>query len=264
MGDVVAEGERAKGAQGRPAAGPSGTPAPAPLRIERPLLLDSAGNDPVPIDALVIDDEGIGVVRSRGGRPQVLPWPSVSAHVVERWAGGAIPEWWVDPELNHSDQTDQTDQGDPSDQGDQGARRAEPPPTVVDPRSNVRALPRTEPGVVISVQGPFGTYRFLARGGDPDALSRRITDFAVRHQGLSGVPPVTTVARPRRAGDRRQGTRVANQRSGWSRVQPYLAVALIVLIAVAVTLILLQSAGTIHLPYLGGSSSGASGPFRTG
>ena len=128
----------------------------------------------------------------------------------------------------------------------------------------MRALPRTEPGVVISVQGPFGTYRFLARGGDPDALSRRITDFAVRHQGLSGVPPVTTVARPRRAGDRRQGTRVANQRSGWSRVQPYLAVALIVLIAVAVTLILLQSAGTIHLPYLGGSSPGASGPFRTG
>jgi hypothetical protein len=157
----------------------------------------------------------------------------------------------VDPELNRSGQ------------GDQGDQEAEPPPTVVDPRSNVRALPRTEPGVVISVQGPFGTYRFLARGGDPDALSRRITDFAVRHQGLSGVPPVTTVARPRRAGDRRQGTRVANQRSGWSRVQPYLAVALIVLIAVAVTLILLQSAGTIHLPYLGGSSSGASGPFRT-
>jgi hypothetical protein len=235
------------GAQGRPAAGPSGTsgPAPAPLRIERLLLLDSAGSDPVPIDALVIDDDGIGVVRSRGGRPQVLPWPSVSAHVVERWAGGAIPEWWVDPELNRNDQG------------------GGPPPTVVDPRSNVRALPRTEPGVVISVQGPFGTYRFLARGGDPDALSRRITDFAVRHQGLSGVPPVTTVARPRRAGDRRQGTRVANQRSGWSRVRPYLAVALIVFIAVAVTLILLQSAGTIHLPYLGGSSPGASGPFRT-
>jgi hypothetical protein len=259
MGDVVAEEDRAKGAQGRPAAGASGTsgPAPAPLRIERLLLLDSAGNDPVPIDALVIDDEGIGVVRSRGGRPQVLPWPSVSAHVVERWAGGAIPEWWVDPELNRSDQSSQGDRGD---QGDQGAG---PAPTVVDPRSNVRALPRTEPGVVISVQGPFGTYRFLARGGDPDTLSRRITDFAVRHQGLSGVPPVTTVARPRRAGDRRQGTRVANRRSGWSRVQPYLAVALVVLIAVAVTLILLQSAGTIHLPYLGGSGPGASGPFRT-
>jgi hypothetical protein len=246
MGDVVAEGDRAKGAQPRPAAGPSGTsgPAPAPLRIERLLLLDSAGNDPVAIDALVIDDAGIGVVRSRGERPQVLPWPSVSAHVVERWAGGAIPEWWVDPELNRRGQ---------------GAER----PAVVDPRSNVRALPRTEPGVVISVQGPFGTYRFLARGGDPDALSRRITDFAVRHQGLSGVPPVTTVAGPRRAGDRRQGTRVANRRSGWSRVQPYLAVVLIVLIAGVVTLILLQSAGTIHLPYLGGSSPGANGPIRT-
>jgi hypothetical protein len=247
MGDVVAEGDQAKGAQGRPAAGPSGTagPTPTPLRIERLLLLDSAGNDPVPIDALVIDDEGIGVVRSRGGLPQVLPWPSVSAHVVERWAGGAIPEWWVDPELNRSDEG------------------AEPPRAVVDPRSNLRALPRTEPGVVISVQGPFGTYRFLARGGDPDALSRRITDFAVRHQGLSGVPPITTVARPRRAGDRRQGTRVANPRSGWSKVQPYLAVALIVLIAVAVTLILLQSAGAIHLPYLGGSSPGAVSPLRS-
>jgi hypothetical protein len=259
MGDVVAEGDRAKAAQGRPPAGPSGTPgaAPAPLRIERLLLLDSAGSDPVAIDALVIDDEGIGVVRTRGGRPQVLPWPSVSAHVVERWAGGAIPEWWVDPELNR------TDQGVGDAEGTEGAEGAAPPAAVVDPRSNVRALPRTEPGVVISVQGPFGTYRFLARGGDPDALSRRMTDFAVRHQGLSGVPPVTTVARPRRAGDRRQGTRVANRRSGWSRVQPYLAVALIVLIAVAVTLILLQSAGTVHLPYLGGSSPGASGPLRT-
>jgi hypothetical protein len=246
MGDVVAEGDRANGAQPRPAAGPSGPggSAPAPLRIERLLLLDSAGHDPVAIDALVFDDEGIGVVRSRGGRPQVLPWPSVSAHVVERWAGGAIPEWWVDPELNRT------------------AQGAEPA-AVVDPRSNVRALPRTEPGVVISVQGPFGTYRFLARGGDPGSLSRRMTDFAVRHQGLSGVPPVTTVAGPRRAGDRRQGTRVANRRSGWSRVKPYLVVALIVLIAVAVTLILLQSAGTIHLPYLGGSSPGASGSLST-
>jgi hypothetical protein len=120
---------------------------------------------------------------------------------------------------------------------------------------------------VIAIQTPFGTYRFLQPGGDPNQLSNRITDFAVRHQGLSGVPSVTTVARPRRGNDRRQGSRSAHTApdatSPWPKVQPYLVVALLLLIGTAVTLILLQSAGAIHLPYLGGAGSGTVSPLRT-
>jgi hypothetical protein len=247
MGDAVAEGVQSQPepATASAAAAPKTGPAPQPLRLEKVFLLDLVGNDPTVIDAIVFDDDGIGIVRSPGGEPRVLPWPSVTAHVVERWGGGVIPEWWVDPE-RHSN--------------DPGRRSGR---VVTDPTATARVLPRTDPGAVISIQSPFGTYRFLVPGGDPDALSRKMTDFAVRHHGLSGVPPITTVARTRRGRDRRQGTRVANKRSGWPRIQPYLVVALIVVIAAVVTLILLQSAGTIHLPYLGGSSPGSVGPLRT-
>ena len=50
----------------------------------------------------------------------------------------------------------------------------------------------------------------------------------------------------------------------WAKVQPFLVVALIVFLAAAVTIILLQSAGAIHLPYLGGVGSGVVAGFRTG
>jgi hypothetical protein len=247
MGDAVAEGVQS---QPEPTTGsvvvaPKTPPAPHPLRIEKVFLLDLVGNDPTVIDAIVFDDDGIGIIRSPGGEPRVLPWPSVTAHVVERWGGGVIHEWWVDPERNRNDPSNG------------------PAGVVTDPTATARVLPRTDPGAVISIQSPFGTYRFLVPAGDPDALSQKMTDFAVRHHGLSGVPPITTVARTRRGRDRRQGTRVANKPSGWPRVQPYLVVALIVVIATVVTLILLQSAGTIHLPLLGGSSPGVVVPLRT-
>jgi len=48
-------------------------------------------------------------------------------------------------------------------------------------------------------------------------------------------------------------------RSGWSRVRPWLVVLLAVVVATAVTVILLQSAGVIHLPFLGGGSSPGGG-----
>jgi hypothetical protein len=245
MGDAVPEGVQSKEepAATSTAVAPQSGPAPQPLRIERVFLLDLVGNDPTVIDALVFGDDGIGIIRSPGGEPRVLPWPSVTAHVVERWGGGVIPEWWVDPERNRDDPSDRDG-------------------VVTDPAATARVLPRADPGAVISIQSPFGTYRFLVPGGDPNVLSRKMTDFAVRHHGLSGVPPITTVAQTRRGRDRRQGTRVANKRTGWPRIQPYLVVALIVVIGTVVALILLQSAGTIHLPYLGGSSSGEVGPLR--
>jgi hypothetical protein len=244
----VGEGDQSKGS------GADKAQAPVPpvgadidvLRLDGVLLLDAVGNDPVAIEAITFADEGIGVIRSRGDGPRVLPWSFVSAHVVERWAGGVIPEWWVDPQLNRADGGDQV----------AGA--------VPHPGAASRVLPHAEPGAVIAVRTPFGTYRFLHPGADPNDLSNRITDFAVRHQGLSGVPSVTTVARPRRGNDRRQGSRSSHTTSSsWSKVQPYLVVALILLIGTAVTLILLQSAGVIHLPYLGGNSPGTVRTIRT-
>jgi hypothetical protein len=54
--------------------------------------------------------------------------------------------------------------------------------------------------------------------------------------------------------ERRQSVRPDPVPVGWARVRPILTVLLVVFIGVVVTLILLQSAGTIHLPLLGGSS----------
>ncbi len=239
----MAKGEQPEGRDpGRSAAPRAETRTPLPpLRVDGPLLLDSAGSDPVGIEAIVITDEGIGVVRSPGDQPRVLPWSAVSAHMVERWAGGVIPDHWVEPQLD----------------GVPGSHEGSARPAPVDgPGATGRALPHADRGAVIAVRTPFGTYRFLVPGGDPNALSNRITDFAVRHQGLGGVPPVTTVARPRRGNDRRQGIRSAQAPAPWTKVRPYLVLALVLFIATAVTLILLQSAGTIHLPYLGGAGSG--------
>jgi hypothetical protein len=245
MGAAVAEGEQSN-ERGTPAAPvPSAGAGPAPFHLEGLLLLDAAGNDPVAIEAMTFADEGIGVIRAPGDEPRVLPWASVAAHVVERWNGGVIPEWWVDPELNRS------------------VTAPGPMGTVTDPLAASRPLPHADPGAVIAVQTPFGTYRFLLPGGNPAVLSRRITDFAVRHHGLSGVPSVTTVAGTPGRGDRRVGSRAVEASSRWSRVQPYLVVALVLFIGVAVTLILLQSAGTIHLPYLGGSGPGSATAART-
>jgi hypothetical protein len=250
MGVAVAEGEQSKGKGAGEATSPlptGGTPPPA-FRLDGLLLLDSVGNDPVAIEAITFDDEGIGVIRSSGDRARVLPWSLVSAHVVERWAGGVIPAWWVEPQFFRAD---------PPDLGSSSLTR---------PGTTSRALPYAEPGAVIAIQTPFGTYRFLHPGSDPNHLSHRMTDFAVRHQGLSGVPSVTTVASARRGSDRRQGSRSVRPVSSWSRVQRYLVAGLILFIAVAVTLILLQSAGTIHLPFLGGRNPGAIGaigPIRT-
>ena len=241
MGVAVAEGEQPKGRDPGRSAAPragAGTPLPA-LRLDGPLLLDSAGSDPVGIEAIVVSDEGIGVIRSPGDHPRFLPWSAISAHMVERWAGGVIPDRWVEPQFNAAT-------------GSQAPRVAQVQVT----EDGARVLPHSDRGAVIAVRTPFGTYRFLVPGGDQIALSNRITDFAVRHQGLGGVPPVTTVARPRRGNDRRQGTRSAPEPAPWSKVQPYLVLALILFIVTAVTLILLQSAGTIHLPYLGGVGPG--------
>ena len=68
------------------------------VRLEGLVLLDTAGTEPVAIEAMLFADDGIGVIRARGERPRVLPWSSLSAHAVEKWVGGEIPAHWLRPE----------------------------------------------------------------------------------------------------------------------------------------------------------------------
>ena len=222
-------------APGEPEAAPG--PGPKPLTLTGLLLLDPRGYDPAPVDSVVVDDLGIGVVRRRGEAPRVLPWASVVAHAVEPWGGGVIPAWWVEPAPRLA--------GTPAPVPD--AQAVEP----VHPATAHRHLPHAEAGALFSVQTRTGTYRFLRSGGDPVDLATRIGAFAVRHQGPSGLSSVTTVA-PARL---RRGY---GGRTGWARVRPVLAVLLVAVVITAVTLILLQSAGVIHLPFLGGGASSAS------
>ena len=244
MGVAVVEGEQSGADAVTPpvssplSVGSPATPAPVPFRLDGLLLLDSVGNDPVAIDALTFGDEGIGVVRSPGELPRVLPWSSVANHVVEPWAGGIIPEWWVDPELNRTQA--------PVDRSD----------VVTDPAATNRALPHAEAGALIAVQTPYGTYRFLLPRGNPKTLSRRITAFAVRHHGPAGASSLTTVVGSEPGARRHRRSGAVAPSSRWSKAEPFLVVALILFIGAAVTLILLQSAGTIHLPLLGGSNPG--------
>jgi hypothetical protein len=248
MGVSVEDGEEAdrEGSGVVDLSVPPPTPAEPipPFRLDGLLLLDARGADPVAIDGVIFADDGIGVVRNQGEPPRVLPWSSVVSHVVEPWRGGVVPEWWVDPELH----------------------RADPPPgpagPVVDPRATNRALPHIEAGVLIGIQTPVGTYRFLYPGGSAATVAPPIAAFALRHQGPAGASSVTRVVAWGQDIERRRVPRRPPRSVSWSTVQPFLVVLLILFLATAATLILLQSAGTIHLPYLGGAGSGSVGPLR--
>jgi len=212
--------------------GPTEGAGPRPLAISGLLLLDPHGHVPAHVDSVVVNDLGIGVTRRRGEAIRVLPWDAVVAHAVEPWAGGVVPEWWVGPEGGHDPDTQMEGRAGTED-GVPAARRG---------------LPHAEPGALISVQTRTGTYRFLRPGADPAELAARIDAFAVRHHGPTGRSTVTTLA-PART---RRGY---GARSGWARVRPYLVVLAVAVVLTAVTLILLQSSGAIHLPFLGGGAT---------
>jgi hypothetical protein len=273
MGAVVAEGDQSEGEAGRaigispqphgvtpgpvptspppvsvaaasppvtsdPAA-PAGGSSPLPFALQHLLLLDTAEPDPVSIDEVNFTDDGIGVVRTHGEQSRVLPWSSVMAHAVEPWGGGLIPEWWVDPALDR--------RGTPTGAVD----------SVTDPDATSRARPHAGSGALIGIQTPAGTYRFLLPGGDARELSRRITIFAVSRQGPAAASSVSRLVTWGQDMERRKVKRRPKRTVSWSTVQPFLVVALILFLGTAVALILLQSAGTIHLPYLGGTGPGA-------
>ena len=236
----------------------------APLTITGLLLLDPHGHDPTVIESVTFDDRGIAVIRSRGQDPRILPWESVAAQAVETWAGGFIPGRLMDPQTDRNrsfDSPASPSSGpdasvDPADPADPVGGIALEPPGDVDPPGNGARTSRpsyyTDAGALISIQTRTGTYRFLRSGGDPAELAVRISELAVHHQGPSGASTVTTVAMVRR----RRGA--PSGRSTWRRIRPWLVGLLIIVIAAAVTAILMQSAGTIHLPFLGGTGSTSS------
>jgi len=235
----VADGDQLE-TQGAAVAGepPTGSPPPPTIRLEGLVMLDTAATEPVVIEAMFFADDGVGVIHNRGERPRILPWTALSAHAIEKWVGGEIPANWLHPSA-----------------GDEG-REPWLVPTPVPPRP---PTPRVGAGALIGIQTPYGTYRFLYPGGDPSELSRRVTAFAVRHQGPTAGSAVTRVVAWGQDVERRQTERRAPRPVGWTRVRPYLVVALVIVLAGVVTLILLQSAGVIHLPLLGGSGGSGAG-----
>ena len=76
--------------------------------------------------------------------------------------------------------------------------------------------------------------------------------FALHHQGPSDSSSTATVfagRSPDKAGRRAQGLT-------WLGVRPALTIVLVAFLLTAAILIVLQSAGTIHIPFLGGANSG--------
>ena len=138
--------------------------------------------------------------------------------------------------------------------------RARPPPGPARRRSPTRpatnrALPGHEPGALIGIQTPTRPTGSCSRGrcpGDlppghrlrrpPPGPGRRVLGDQGRRWGQDA--------------ERRQVGAATEEGARWPKVQPFLVVVLVVFLAAAVTLILLQSAGTIHLPFLGGVGSG--------
>jgi hypothetical protein len=261
-------------------AGPGGTAEPAgtadavevaegeTFELRGLVLLDSSGNYPVVVHALRFGDDGIALVGREGSPPRVLPWASVSTHAVEPWMGGTIPRWWVKSAGHHGADgaeprrsdghlvarpvsavephreavaTESHGQEDQDVRGGTTARRAR-----ADGADD--QLPHVEAGALIDIQTPSGTFRFLLPRADPATVAERITAIAIHHRGAAGASSVTTAL-----GVRRRGRRSGRPATGWERVRPILVIVLIVVIASAVTLILLQSTGAVHLPFLGGT-----------
>ncbi|MDA8341750.1 MAG: hypothetical protein M0007_05960 [Actinomycetota bacterium] len=202
------------------------------------LLLGGELDHPTVVDGITLQfgDDGVAVRRHADASIRVLPWSLLAGHAVEPWHGGILPEWWVDPELER----------------DLGAEEAFARHAVVDPAATSRPLPLTLNGALVSVRTPQATYRFLVPGGDPVAIGEGIAAAAAGHRSPAGATTMTTVARPAAE------TTIVRRPTTWQRVQPLVVALVAVVFAAAATLILLQSAGAIHLHFLGGTQpSGA-------
>ncbi|MHB1713202.1 MAG: hypothetical protein ACYCV7_17750 [Acidimicrobiales bacterium] len=216
-----------------------------PFQLDGVIMLGTDGGEPLHVEGvtLTFGHDGIGVIHGRGDHPRLLPWPLLTAHAAEGWSGLITPPWWVDPELNRAD--------DGSDVGGE----------IIGADSTARSLPRTAAGALLSFRTPLGVHRFLVPGGDPDRLTSQVAAFTRDHQGGTGSSTAVTffAGRPSEAGGRGSASGRTGRKSGrkgltWARIRPVLTVILIVCLATIAVLIVLQSAGTVHLPILGGAS----------
>lgn len=106
------------------------------------------------------------------------------------------------------------------------------------------------PGALIVYRTETAAYRFAVAGADPGALGYLVEQLghgyrAQQARAQAAPPPAAEATAPPAGG-------IAG---AIHRLQPVLVVALVVLLVAAVTLILLQSAGVIHIPLLGGNSN---------
>ncbi len=103
-------------------------------------------------------------------------------------------------------------------------------------------------GAILTLQSHGRLARFFAPGRDPSELGRLVE--AARRGPVAGPEgagpgspaPAATLVRRRRPG-------------GLARWQPLLVVVLVLVLAVSVALVLAQSAGAIHLGFLGGTGA---------
>jgi len=237
---VVGKGESKVQTPPEPSGGLA-APAPRePFALDGLILLSGDGNVAQPVDGITLtfDDQGVGVVHSHQDPPRLLPWSSLIAHAIEPWSGGVTPEWWVDPEFNR------TGEGVGNDRD------------LIDPVATERAASPTRAGALISLRTIFSTYRFLLPDGDAGELRTKVAAFTLSHRGPGSSASTTTVFAPRSPGkDRPEATGLS-----WAKVRPALTVLLIAFLLTAAILIVLQSAGTVHIPFLGGANSGTVRP----
>ncbi len=201
------------------------------VRLDGVVLLPPGHDARGAIGGVVVtfDDGGV-TLASAAHLPRVLPWSSLETYVVEPGGGSEAP-WWVDPELRRPED------GAPG-QGPDGGR------------TGASGAVAGKPGALVSLRTAGGTYRLLVPGADSDALGARLHLLAAAHLPPEALPTVTTAAV--RAPAVPAPTR-------WQRVRPVLAVLVAVVAAAAITVILLQSAGVVHLPFLG-STGPTAGP----
>jgi hypothetical protein len=193
--------------------------------------------------AVAVDASGVTLASTATHVPRVLPWSALETYVVEP-VDATPARWWEDPELR--------DPEDPERGGPEGVTPRPAPPRR---RQDLVRGSAAQRGSLVSLRTAAGTYRLLVPGADSDALAARLRPLAAAHLPPEALPTVTTAVRP-------AATPAAP--TTWQRVRPVLAVLAAVLAAAAITVILLQSAGAVHLPFLGGTGPTAFAPPDTG
>ena len=216
-----------------------GTPLHEAVRFDDVVLLPPGDdvNRLVGGVSLVIDDQGVTLTTADAENPRMLPWSSLETYAIEPITASTSP-WWVDPELRDPAVPA------PSRRSTSVAGHRQRRPTLVPARSDER-------GALVSLRTAAGTYRLLVAGLDSDALAARVRPLAAAHLPPTALPTVTTV--------RTHPTSPAPSTT-WERLRPVLAILAAAVAAAAITAILLQSAGVVHLPFLGGTGPTALAP----